>query len=368
MWKGRWRAMWSEALPPGHVVGGRGALEAFGQRLPRAWRGQRGLVVADAAVAHRLGVVERPLAAAGAQVARLVLPGGEASKTWASIEAIVEAALAHGVRRHGFFVAVGGGALTDVAGFAAAVYLRGVSWAAVPTTLLGQVDAAIGGKTALDGPHGKNLVGAFHPPLLVLADPWWLDTLPAREWRSGAGEVAKAALLLGGEAWAALAALPAPPAGRAALEQLAGAAARHKVRVVAADPYERQPDGGRATLNLGHTLGHALEAAAGMGPLAHGEAVGIGLLAACFLSEAVLGLDPSVQAGVRALLQRWDMPTAVPALDARAVRGFLTKDKKTTAEGLRWVLLAAPGEPRMSVVPPALVDEALARALDPGVP
>lgn len=360
--------MWSEALAPGHVVGGRGALGALAQHVPAAWRGQQGLVVADAAVADRLGVVERPLAAAGAQVARLVLPGGEASKTWDSVDAIVEAALAHGVRRQGFLVAVGGGALTDVAGFAAAVYLRGVPWAAVPTTLLGQVDAAIGGKTAIDGPHGKNLVGAFHPPLLVLADPWWLDTLPGREWRSGAGEVAKVALLLGGEAWAALGTLPAPPAGRAVLEPLAGAAARHKVRVVAEDPQERQPDGGRATLNLGHTLGHALEAAAGMGPLAHGEAVGIGLLAACFLSEAVLGLDPSVQASVRAFLQRWGMPTAAPGLDARAVRAFLAKDKKATAEGLRWVLMAAPGEPRLSAVPPALADEALARALDPAVP
>ena len=360
--------MWSEALPPGQVLGGQGALGSLEQNLPPAWRGQRGLLVADAAVADRLGVVERPLAAAGSRVARLVLAGGEASKTWAGVEKIVEAALDHGVRRQGFLVAVGGGALTDVAGFAAAIYLRGVPWAAVPTTLLGQVDAAIGGKTAIDGPHGKNLVGAFHPPLLVLADPWWLDTLPAREWRSGVGEVAKAALLLGGEAWAALAALPAPPAGRAGAADLADAAAHHKVRVAAADPLERQPGGGRATLNLGHTLGHALEAAAGMGPLAHGEAVGIGLLAACFVSEAMLGLDPAVQAGVRAFLRRWDMPTAAPELDARAVRAFLAKDKKATAEGLRWVLLAAPGEPRMSAVPPALVDEALARALDPAAP
>lgn len=358
--------MWTEALGPGVVVGGPGALSALEAHLPDAWREARGLVVVDAAVADQARLVEAPLTRSGAAVDQLVLGGGESVKRWAAVERVVTAALAHGVRRDGFLAAVGGGALTDAVGFAAAVYLRGVSWMAVPTTLLGQVDAAIGGKTAIDLPAGKNLVGAFHPPRLVLADPRWLDTLPPREWRSGLGEVLKAALLLGGEAWRRAVALPAPPGGRSELADLAEAASRFKVRVVADDPEERRPDGGRSLLNLGHTLGHAVEAAAGMGPLAHGEAVGVGLLAACFLSERLLGLDPAVSAALTQVLQRWEMPTRAAGLDGAAVRGFLGRDKKATTRDLPWVLLAAPGQARLSRVPAALVDEALARALAAG--
>ena len=355
--------MWAESLGPGAVVGGAGALAALEAHLPDAWRFTRGLVVVDEAVADRAHWVEGPLARAGVSLDRLVLPGGEAVKGWEAVERVVLAALAQGVRRDGFLAAVGGGAVTDAVGFAAAVYLRGVSWMAVPTTLLGQVDAAIGGKTAIDLAAGKNLVGAFHPPALVMADPRWLDTLPAREWRSGLGEVVKAALLLGGEAWRQATALPAPPAGRAALAALAEAASRFKVRVVASDPEERGRDGGRSLLNLGHTLGHAVEAAAGMGPLAHGEAVGVGLLAACFLSERLLGLDPAVGVALTRVLQRWEMPTRAPGLDEAAVRGFLENDKKATTRERPWVLLAAPGDARLGSPPAALVDEALARAL-----
>ncbi len=358
--------MWTEPVGPGAVVGGSGALAALETHLPDAWRDTRALMVVDASVADRADSVAAPLTRAAVAVDRLVLAGGESVKRWDAVERIVTAALAHGVRRGGFLAAVGGGAVTDAVGFAAAVYLRGVSWLAVPTTLLGQVDAAIGGKTAIDLEAGKNLVGAFHPPRLVIADPRWLDTLPPREWRSGLGEVVKAALLLGGDAWRRAAALPAPPGGRSELGGLAEVATRFKVQVVADDPEERRADGGRSLLNLGHTLGHALEAAAGMGPLAHGEAVGMGLVAACFLSERLLGLDPAVGAALAGVLERWDMPTRAPGLDEAAVRGFLAKDKKATHRGLPWVLLAAPGQARLSPVPAALVDEALARALRSG--
>lgn len=355
--------MWTEPQGPGVVVGGTGALAALGAHVPDTWRDTRGLMVVDAAVADRADSVAAPLERAGMAVGRLVLAGGESVKRWGAIEQIVAAALAHGVRRDGWLAAVGGGAVTDAVGFAAAVYLRGVPWLAVPTTLLGQVDAAIGGKTAIDLAAGKNLVGAFHPPHLVLADPGWLDTLPPREWRSGLGEVVKAALLLGGEPWQRAAALPAPPEGRPELASLAEAAAQFKVRVVAGDPEERQADGGRSLLNLGHTLGHAVEAAAGMGPMTHGEAVGIGLLAACFLSERLLGLDPAVGAALARVLERWGMPTRARGLDEAAVRAFLAKDKKATSHELSWVLLAAPGRAVRSAVPAALVDEALARTL-----
>ncbi len=358
--------MWTEPLGPGAVVGGSGALAALETHLPDGGRPTRGLVVVDAAVSERARWVEEPLMRAGVAVDRLVLSGGESVKRWDSVERIVTAALADGVRREGFLAAVGGGAVTDAVGFSAAVYLRGVSWLAVPTTLLGQVDAAVGGKTAIDLPAGKNLVGAFHPPNLVIADPRWLDTLPPREWRSGLGEVVKTALLLGGDAWRQAAGLAAPPGGRFQLADLAERATRFKVRVVADDPEERRADGGRSLLNLGHTLGHAVEAAAGMGPLAHGEAVGVGLVAACFLSERMMGLDPAVGEALTGVLRRWDMPTRAPGLDEAAVRRFLAKDKKATSRELPWVLLAAPGQATLSPVPAALLDEVLARALTSG--
>jgi shikimate kinase/3-dehydroquinate synthase len=356
--------MWKASAGPGAVVlGGEGALGALASDLPADFRGRRVLLVVDRAVADRVRWVAGPLQEAGCAVEIFTVDGGEAVKRWDRIESMLTAAVGHGVRRDGLMVAVGGGAVTDAAGFAAAVYLRGIPWIAVPTTLLGQVDAAVGGKTGIDLEEGKNLAGAFHMPRMTVADPRWISTLPPREWRSGLGEVVKAALLTGDAAWRAAQELAAPPGGQAGLMALAESAVRLKIRVVADDPEEARANGGRAVLNLGHTLGHAVEAAAGMGPLAHGEAVGVGLLAACWVSERVADLDPAVRPALRAVLQRWEMPTGVPHLDPDAVKAYLARDKKSRANRVPWVVLEAPGRARLAPVPADVVDEAVERAV-----
>jgi len=262
------------------------------------------------------------------------VPAGEPAKTrerWGHLVA--------GLRlgRDGTVVALGGGSTTDVAGFAAATYKRGIDWVAVPTTLVGQVDAAIGGKTAIDLPHGKNSVGAFHWPARTVVDPELLATLPARERRNGLAEVVKAGLLVGQPLWE----LPTS-------EQVRRCAA-FKAAVCLADPTDR---GVREQLNLGHTFAHALEAASGY-ELPHGEAVALGLLAALRLS----GIDTA--AVVEALA-----PQPIRVNRGRAWEALL-RDKKARDGRVRLVLLDAPGRPRTGVVLPdadvrAALDELIA--------
>jgi shikimate kinase / 3-dehydroquinate synthase len=259
------------------------------------------------------------------------LPHGEAAKTVAACEALwQELAL----DRAGTIVALGGGCTSDAAGFAAAGYLRGIPWVPVPTTLVGQVDAAIGGKTALNLSAGKNLVGAFHWPARTVLDPGLLATLPAAERRAGLAEVVKTGLLAGEELWE----LPEP-------EQVRRCAA-FKAAVCLRDPHD---SGERAVLNLGHTFAHALEAAAGYEELSHGHAVALGLLAALRLS----GLDTSAVEDALA-------PKPVRVDPERAWEA-LRRDKKAAGGRIRLVLLDAPGKPRW----PAELPEAEVRsALD----
>jgi len=256
------------------------------------------------------------------------LPHGEAAKTVAAWAALVQDLT---LDRSGTIVALGGGCTTDAAGFAASAYLRGVAWVPVPTTLVGQVDAAIGGKTALNLPAGKNLVGAFHWPVRTILDPALLATLPADERRAGLAEVVKTGLLAGDPLWE----LPEP-------EQVRRCAA-FKAAVCLRDPFER---GGRAILNLGHTFAHALEAAGGP---PHGHAVALGLLAALRLS----GLDPSAVEETLA-----PKPARV---DAERAWAALLRDKKAEGGRIRLVLLDAPGEPRW---PAELPEAEVRRALD----
>ena len=195
-----------------------------------------------------------------------------------------------GLERGDVVVGLGGGAATDAAGFVAATYQRGVPWIAAPTSLVGMVDAAIGGKTGIDLPGAKNYVGAFHPAEWVVTDPGLLETLPVREWACGFAEVIKTGLLAGGRLWEMV---QAWEPGRGATEQrleLIRRCAAYKAHVVAIDPREQ---GMRAVLNLGHSIGHAIEAAAGFTGIAHGEAVAVGLLPALWLSGKVAGLDPA---------------------------------------------------------------------------
>jgi shikimate kinase / 3-dehydroquinate synthase len=294
-----------------------GALERLGELVPGS--GPIALVT-EPRVAGIHGAAAQ-LALAARLASTHELSEGEAAKTVAACERLWEELR---LDRAGLVVALGGGCVTDAAGFAAATYLRGIPWSAVPTTLVGQVDAAIGGKTALDLAAGKNLVGAFHWPARVLIDPALLDTLPAAERRNGMAEVVKTGLLAGAEPWT----LPDP--------ELVRATAAYKAGVCLRDPLDRGP---RAALNLGHTFAHALEAATGYG-LAHGDAVALGLTAALRLSERLLGLDPSVREEVERLLA----PAAVAA-DRERAWAALRRDKKAVGGTVRLVLLEAPGRP-----------------------
>jgi shikimate kinase / 3-dehydroquinate synthase len=286
-------------------------------------------LVADARVAGIHGA-EAQLALGGRVASMHELPAGEAAKSpsvcerlWRELRLDRDAAL----------VALGGGSTTDAAGFVAATYLRGVPWVTVPTTLLGQVDAAIGGKTALNLPGGKNLVGAFHWPARTVIDPGLLSTLPARELHAGLAEVVKTGLLAGESLWE----LPRP-------EQVRRCAA-FKTAVCLQDPYERGP---RTALNLGHTFAHALETASDY-RVPHGEAVSLGLLAALRLC----GLeDDVVQEQLRPKPVRVDRDRAWAALQ---------RDKKRAAGELRLVLLDAPGKPRLDAAVP---EDEVRNALD----
>jgi len=264
-----------------------------------------------------------------------VLPDGERGKTLAQLEHAATRLLRAGCTRRSLVVAVGGGAVTDAAGFLAATFMRGISWAAIPTTLLAMVDAAIGGKTGVNLPAAKNAVGAFHPPAAVLADPEALATLPARELRSGMGEVLKYAALRP-ELLGRVAALGREAPG----PDLVAACARHKVEVVRRDPTER---GARKLLNLGHTFGHGVEAAGGFSRYAHGEAVAVGL-AFAFRLAALLGrVGPLAVAEVEEAIRGAGLPVRVPAAVARRAAVLMGFDKKRTAAGLRWVLPRAAG-------------------------
>jgi 3-dehydroquinate synthase len=264
------------------------------------------------------------------------LPDGEKGKTLAEMERAAMRLLESGATRRSLVLALGGGAVTDAAGFLAATYMRGVAWAAVPTTLLAMVDAALGGKTAVNLPLAKNAVGAFHPPVAVLADPASLETLARRELRSGLGEVVKYAALR-----------PelldrvrrAARAGRTGAG-LVGACARVKIEIVERDPTER---GERKLLNLGHTFGHGVEAAGGFAKYTHGESVAVGLAFAFRLARALGRVDGAAVGAVEEVLAAAGLPTRVPAPVARRAVRLMGYDKKRTASGLQWVLPRAAG-------------------------
>jgi 3-dehydroquinate synthetase len=255
------------------------------------------------------------------------------------------------VRRDDAFVAVGGGVVTDVVGFAAAILLRGVAWNAVPTTTAGMSDAAIGGKTGVNHPRGKNLLGSFHPPRTVLIDPTCLETLPERDYRAGLVEAFKAA-------WIADAALHAASVralheilarGPDAVLSLLTGAARVKAAVVSADPRE---SGRRRILNFGHTLGHALEAAGNYETLRHGEAVAWGIAAALELSRRRTGLPAADADVIRTTLARLG-PFPEPERRAERLRPLIALDKKATASGVAGVLLERIGRARVEEALPA---------------
>lgn len=330
---------------PYRIAIGPGAL-ADGASLASHVRGRHVLLVSDSTVAPLyVATVREALHEARPDllVGTFVLPAGEASKTLANFGAAIEALAALGATRDACIFALGGGVVGDLAGFAAACWMRGVDCVQLPTTLLSMVDSSVGGKTAVDIAQGKNLVGAFHPPRAVFADTSTLRTLPARELRAGLAEVIKYGAIrdplflewLETEREALLA------GDDAALALAIARSCEHKAEIVERDPLER---GERALLNLGHTFGHAIETEQGYGSphndnLNHGEAVAVGMVLAARLS-ASLGLAESADSDrLAALLQSYGLPTAIPpGLAPEALLARMRLDKKNLAGRLRLVL------------------------------
>jgi 3-dehydroquinate synthase len=331
------------------IVIGRAMLPSLGQRMAALRPGAKAAVVTDATVArHHLAATQAALALGGIAATVVTVPAGESSKSFGVLEQVCEALIAARIERGDLVVALGGGVVGDLAGFAAAVVRRGLDYVQVPTTLLAQVDSAVGGKTAIDSKHGKNLVGAFHQPILVVADTALLDTLPAREFAAGYAEVAKYGLI--GDA-AFFSRLEADWrevfAGGPARERAIAASCRAKAAIVARDERET---GERALLNLGHTFGHALEAAAGFsGRLLHGEAISLGLVLA-FEFSARRGLLPGAEAErVARHLAAVGLPTHLSAVaelrpDADQLMNLIAQDKKVQRGRLTFILARGIGK------------------------
>jgi len=328
----------------GPVRIGRAAIETLGTAF--AFPAGRVFLVSSPGVLRlHGGAARRALAERG--VVEIAIEDGESAKTLDTVRSILDAAIGAGVRRDDAIVALGGGTVTDVAGFAAAILLRGIAWYAVPTTLLGMADAAIGGKTAVDHPLGKNLVGAFHPPAGVLVDPGLLATLPARNFREGMVEVFKALLVGSADAARRMAGRLEALAEARDVDDFLAEAIRVKRAIVERDPREA---GERRVLNLGHTLGHAIEAASGYREWSHGEAVAVGIAAALGISAATEGFPAEDARALAAELVRFAGKPA-PRWDD-AVAQAISRDKKGSAKGLTGVLLSGWGRPVLREVPP----------------
>ena len=345
---------------------GGGLLDRLDELLPELPGAEVAAVVFSAPVAAYAEQAAAACARRGLEPRLLEVPAGEAAKQLAVVASLYERLAAVPTHRADPVVAVGGGATSDAAGFAAATWLRGVPLVNLPTTVLGMVDAAVGGKTGVDLPAGKNLVGAFHHPVAVVADTATLAGLDQAERRSGMAEVVKAGLvgdpaladacLATAEAGLLQRASPVAAGDLDALTPLLEAAVRVKAAVVAADERE---EGRRAVLNYGHTLGHALERLAGYGRLRHGEAVALGMVFAARVAEAVGIAAPGLADGHVRVLAAMGLPTGGVELDPAAVLAAMATDKKHLG-GLRLVLLRAVGEP---VVVPAPDAEVLAAAI-----
>jgi 3-dehydroquinate synthase len=292
-----------------------------------------------------------------------VVENGEQAKSWAVLDRVFDALLVARFGRDSLLIALGGGVIGDLAGFAASVYQRGVPFLQVPTTLLAQVDSSIGGKTAINHARGKNMVGAFHQPLAVIADIASLDTLPVRELRAGLAEVIKHGFILDLQfiAWLEENMDKLLARDRSALEHAVRRSCELKAQVVAADEREA---GRRAILNFGHTFGHAIEAAAGYGEWLHGEAVAAGMVMATELSERAGTLRREEAERVKALIARAGLPLRGPKLALERYLELMQVDKKAEGGRLRFVLLEGLGRAALRAdLDQRLVRESVAAAL-----
>src|SRR6266851_2708293 len=355
------------------IVIGRDVLQTLGGRVAALRPGVRAAIVTDRTVAkYWLEKTESSLAAAGIPASHVIVDEGEGSKSYAGLEQVSEALIAARIERNDLVVALGGGVVGDLAGFAAAILRRGVDFVQVPTSLLAQVDSSVGGKTGINSPRGKNLLGAFHQPVLVVGDTAVLDTLSPRQCRAGYAEVAKYGVL-GDEAFFAW--LESNHAdifgGGAAREHAIATSCRAKAAIVARDERET---GERALLNLGHTFGHALEAATGFSDrLFHGEGVAVGMVLAAEFSAQLGMISESDAARVKHHLAEVGLPTHLQDIagftqeglgDADALLTLMAQDKKVKRGKLTFILLQAVGRAVIAPdVEPSLVRDFLSARL-----
>jgi 3-dehydroquinate synthase len=339
---------------------GRGGLDTVGPECARLRLGRRAAVVTQAAVRAHAARVTDSLRQVGFEPLVIEVAEGEPAKSLESAGRLWDAFLEHGLDRASPVIAVGGGVVGDLAGFAAATFMRGMPLVQVPTTLLAQVDAAVGGKVAVNHPRGKNLVGAFHQPRLVVIDPDVLRTLPAREYRAGLAEVVKTGAALNAELFASLESGVAALQARepALLELVAATCCAEKATIVEQD--EREETGLRMVLNYGHTVGHALEALTGYRRWLHGEAVAIGLAAAARLAVRLgLAEERTAERQVE-LLRALGLPTRFADPEPRAVADALRHDKKAREGRVPFVLVKTLGRAEVCFdVPPEAVLQVL---------
>ncbi|MFZ5823839.1 MAG: 3-dehydroquinate synthase [Bacillota bacterium] len=330
---------------PIHV--GAGLIDQLGtlvyNRLPRA---RKALIITDTNVGPRYGQAAREaLEGVGITVSKAMVPAGEVSKTLAQAYSLITACVKAELERSSVIIALGGGVVGDLAGFVAATYLRGIPFVQVPTTLLSQVDSSIGGKTGVDLPEGKNLVGAFHQPSMVVADLETLTSLPKREVAAGMAEVVKHAMIRDEEFLKYLEVHCGDilALNMKVLEHVVRTNCRIKADVVAEDPNEK---GLRAILNFGHTVGHAVEASTGFGQWLHGECVATGMVAATAIAEkAGILTELDLQLRLERLLHRLGLPVRLPqGSDPSLLLPFMYRDKKVEDGRLRWVMPVRAGE------------------------
>jgi 3-dehydroquinate synthase len=318
------------------LIGG-GTLSSLGRECAERGLSGRVAVISNPSVADLYaGQVQASLSEAGNQVTLILIPDGEEHKNAATLNRVYDELIEAGLDRNSFIVALGGGVVGDLAGFAAATFLRGIPFVQVPTTLLAQVDSSVGGKTAIDHPRGKNLIGAFHQPRLVLIDVETLGTLPRREFLAGLAEVVKYGAAMDQTFFQFL----EQNSGnilvmdRGCLGRIILSCCELKARVVEQDEKE---SGLRAILNYGHTLGHAIETLAGYGTLVHGEAVAIGMALAARVSLAMGYCGEGERSRIVALLERFDLPHTPPRIDHSRLAETLLTDKKNRSGIIRFI-------------------------------
>ena len=319
---------------PYQVLIGAGAISCSGGLITRVSKPCRCVVVTDSNVGPLYAdLVERSLSQAGFQPVRVTVPSGESSKSISQLGFICDAMIEAGLDRSSLLIALGGGVVGDLAGFAAAVYYRGIPYIQIPTTIVSQVDSSVGGKTGVNAVGGKNLIGSFHQPRLVMADTDTLRSLPEREFNEGFAEVIKHAAIRD----------PSMLDAHDDLPSLIARNVRIKAAIVAEDEFETK--GLRALLNFGHTIGHGIEAAAGYGKLLHGEAISLGLLAACRLSVEKSGLTEKEAARISSALASYKLPLRLDdSIETEAIVFAFKKDKKFAAGSTRFVLLRQLGD------------------------